>query len=127
MAIPTTGSKDSDEIRETEERFNHSSEGEIRTKDQEGIENEVKATIEMGQMLGINLQNKEELIRMEIQGEGLRVFLFRFWQSIDKDDRPQSINNNNKRAASLQSIIINHKSSTRSWCVSDGTYGHLIV
>ncbi|KAI3784796.1 hypothetical protein L1987_43901 [Smallanthus sonchifolius] len=73
MAIPTTGLKDRDEIRETEERFSHSAEGEIRTKDQEGVENEVKATIEMGQMLGINLQNKEELIRMAIQGEGVKI------------------------------------------------------
>ncbi|KAI3682906.1 hypothetical protein L1987_83270 [Smallanthus sonchifolius] len=61
------------ENRENEERSNHSSEVVNRPEDQEGLDEEIKATIEIGRILGINLKSKEETVRMAIQGEGENI------------------------------------------------------
>ncbi|KAI3760750.1 hypothetical protein L1987_51149 [Smallanthus sonchifolius] len=69
---PSSSSAIIDVRRESDfdEGGNPKSEEETRSVDQEKLNNEIKATIELGQSLGINLRNREDVVRAVVQGEG---------------------------------------------------------
>ncbi|KAI3783907.1 hypothetical protein L1987_42997 [Smallanthus sonchifolius] len=69
MAVSSTIAIDSCMVNEIEGRKTLGGENEKGAKYNEDIDKEIKATFEMGHMLGINLRNKEGLVRSTIQGD----------------------------------------------------------